>query len=78
MPSPIVLFCSEVLASLWRRAGAVLAPGKSNGAIALAADIVGNFDELAEGGALARDPGAPRRRLVSDGYLFLRCLLPAA
>jgi hypothetical protein len=50
----------------------------TNGAIAWAADIAGNFDELAGSSGLAGDPCALRRRLVRDGHLFFRALLPAA
>jgi len=38
---------------------------------------VSNVDELADSSALVHDPGALRSRLASDGYLFLRGLLPA-
>jgi hypothetical protein len=40
--------------------------------------MVGNMDELADSGALARGSGALRRRPVGDGYPFFRGLLPAA
>ncbi len=36
------------------------------------------MDELAHSGGLINDPGALRRRLAADGYLFFRGLLPAA
>ncbi len=35
------------------------------------------MEELADSGALRGDPGALRRRLARDGYLFFRGLLPA-
>jgi hypothetical protein len=34
-------------------------------------------DELADSRGLAMDPEALRARLAADGYVFLRCLLPA-
>ena len=36
------------------------------------------MDELSSSSALLGDPGALRRRLAEDGYLFFRGLLPAA
>lgn len=36
------------------------------------------MDELSSSNALLGDPGALRRRLAEDGYLFFRDLLPAA
>ena len=36
------------------------------------------MDELADSATLQDDPGALRRRLAGDGYLFFRGLLPAA
>jgi hypothetical protein len=58
------------LASRWRRTLPIsLYPA--------AADIESNMDELADGGSMARDLHALRRRPVGDGYLFFRGLLPA-
>lgn len=54
MPCPIALFCWQVLASLWRRAGAPLAPGMTNRARPMAADIVGNL--RGDSGCAARRP----------------------
>jgi hypothetical protein len=65
----------------WRLSGVALAPSlrraRPISPYPGAADIVGNMHELADSGALARGPGAPRCRPVGDGSLFFRGLLLA-